>query len=118
MDRPAKVTAQVAPYLAAIRQARAGGWGWREIAERVAPGATPDSVRAAVKACKYEVEQMPLPEKVPAQQQQNARVQQTPAQPVSGVNRPLPGASTLPPGATRQTADVTELERLGVKVHN
>lgn len=64
MDGPKKTTARVAPYLDAIRQARTGGWGWREIAARVAPGATADAVRAAVKTCRYAVEQMPLPEAV------------------------------------------------------
>lgn len=62
MDRPRKITAQVAPYLDAIRQARTGGWGWREIAERVAPGAAADAVRAAAKCCKYQVDQKSLPE--------------------------------------------------------
>lgn len=64
MDGPKKTTARVAPYLDAIRQARTGGWGWREIAARVAPGATADAVRAAVKTCRYAGEQMPLPEAV------------------------------------------------------
>lgn len=66
MDRPSKITAKVAPYLDAIRRARDGGWGWREIGERVAPGANSDAVRAATKSCRYRVEQLPLPE-VPAQ---------------------------------------------------
>lgn len=61
MDGPEKVTGRVAPYLDAIRAARAGGWSWREIAARVAPGKNPAAVRAAVRACRYAVEQMPLP---------------------------------------------------------
>ena len=77
MDRPAKITAQVAPYLDAIRHARAGGWSWRELTERVAPRATTDAVRAAVKACKYQVEQLPLPEAAPAPEKVPAQQNET-----------------------------------------
>lgn len=62
MDGPAKITARVAPFLDAIRQARSAGWGWREITDRVALGANPDAIRSAVKKCRYSVEQLPLPE--------------------------------------------------------
>jgi len=59
---PRKITARVAPFLVAIKAARKNGWSWADIALRVAPGASGDAVRIAVRMCRYtDVEQRPLP---------------------------------------------------------
>ena len=110
MDRPRKITAQVAPYLDAIRQARTGGWGWREIAERVAPGAAADAVRAAVKCCKYQVDQKPLPEPERLAEEK----QKTPAITVEeqGQSRKLPRVGSSSEVSSEDEDSMTEAQRV------
>ncbi len=59
-----RLRAQVAPYLEAIKKARKEGAMWGEIGELL--GMSDKQVRLAVKFCRYEVEQIPLPEPEPA----------------------------------------------------
>ena len=56
-----RATAQVAPYLEAITQAREAGLTWGDIAARIGIE-SPDRVRWAAGHCRYKVEQIPLPE--------------------------------------------------------
>ena len=59
---PTRLTAQVAPYLEAIAQARKAGFTWHDITRALGVQAAPAALRQAVKRCRYEAEQMPLPE--------------------------------------------------------
>ncbi|MBU2825949.1 hypothetical protein HF283_17910, partial [Acidithiobacillus ferrooxidans] len=60
---PARATAKIAPWLDALKAARAAGWTWAELAERL-PADLELSVKQiaqAVMRCKYSVPQVPLP---------------------------------------------------------
>lgn len=60
-DMATRVTARIAPYIEAIKKAREAGLTWSDIAS-VMGIENPDRVRWAVGHCRYQVEQMPLPE--------------------------------------------------------
>ncbi len=65
MKRRAKrLTAHVAPYRAAISEARRAGFTWGEIAAALGVKGehAGDRVRWAVRECRYEVPQVPLPD--------------------------------------------------------
>ncbi|MHB8371081.1 MAG: hypothetical protein ACYDBP_15605 [Leptospirales bacterium] len=56
---PKRTTARVAPYLEAIDKARREGWTWKELAELFeVPWET---LRYAVRNCRFQAEQRPLP---------------------------------------------------------
>ncbi len=82
-----RATAQVAPFLEAISQAREAGLTWGDIALRLGIQ-NPDRVRWAAGHCRYKAAQIPLPEAPPAppQPQPPAPVRQNQPHP-----RPLPG---------------------------
>lgn len=115
-----KLSARVTAYRDAISAARDAGVTWGQLAALFNADAKYfAAVCKTMAGGRYKAgEQLPLPEvQVP---QQHARVvpHHAAASPAVQQQRPLPGSSSLPPGASRQTADVAELERLGVKVHN
>jgi hypothetical protein len=57
---PKRTTARVAPYLEAIDKARREGWTWKELAELFeVPWET---LRYAVRNCRFQAEQRPLPD--------------------------------------------------------
>jgi hypothetical protein len=115
---PRKITARVAPFLVAIKAARKNGWSWADIALRVAPGASGDAVRIAVRMCRYtEVEQRPLPVLAAAEPQQRITkkavnpAMAAKANPVTVVDasapaqrRPLPGQIPVGDGDAMQAA--------------
>ncbi len=78
-DRATRLTARVAPYQEAITAARAAGLTWADIARALGVQAPPAAVRQAVKRCRYEAAQIPLPEPQQAAQPP-ARTQVQPSQ--------------------------------------
>ena len=62
--RPKRLTAHVAPYKTAISEARRAGFTWGEIAAALGIEGehAGDRVRWAVRECRYEVPQAPLPD--------------------------------------------------------
>ena len=72
-----RATAQVAPYLEAISQAREAGLTWRDIAQRL-DIESPDRVRWAAGHCRYKATQIPLPEAQTAKPSAPARPQSAP----------------------------------------
>lgn len=64
MVKHSRLRAQVAPYIEAIKKERKKGGTWGDIGEVL--GMTAKQVRLAVKHCRYQVEQVPLPEPEPA----------------------------------------------------
>ena len=83
LDQATRMTARVAPYIEAIRKARDAGFTWADIARAI--GAQDgETVRRAVRICKYKAEQIPLPE---------PQTQRAPARSVS----------TQPPGTSPAT---------------
>ena len=89
-DRATRLTARVAPYQAAIAAARAAGLTWADIARALGVQAPPAAVRQAVKRCRYEAAQIPLPEP----SQPPARTRTTPQKP-AGQSQPF-DINTLP----------------------
>jgi hypothetical protein len=57
---PKRTTARVAPYLQAIEQARREGWTWKELAELF--NVPWETLRYAVRNCRFQAEQRPFPE--------------------------------------------------------
>ncbi len=55
-----RLTARIAPYLDAIREAREVGLTWGDVARRL-DISSPYALRKAVLRCRYVVEQVPLP---------------------------------------------------------
>ena len=68
-----RLRARVAPYKEAIAKARAAGATWGDIGKLL--GAGDRQVRLAVKHCRYEATQIPLPEPQTAQPQAPFRTQ-------------------------------------------
>lgn len=62
--RPKRLTAHVAPFKTAISEARRAGFTWGEIASALGVEGehAGDRVRWAVRECRYEVPQAPLPD--------------------------------------------------------
>lgn len=89
-----RLTARIAPYLDAIREARSAGLTWKDVS-RLLGTDNHDQLRWAVKTCKYQVKQLPLPEPPPK------------ALP--------PPATTAQPGTTRQNTKefLASLEQIG-----
>ncbi|WP_297389312.1 hypothetical protein [Acidiferrobacter sp.] len=56
------MTAKVAPYLEAIRKARDAGFTWSDIARAIG-ASNGETVRRAVRICKYKTDQIPIPER-------------------------------------------------------
>lgn len=63
-DHATRLTAQVAPFLDAIKSARAGGLMWGDIGGLLGIKSG-DALRQAVKKCRYVADQVPLPEPRP-----------------------------------------------------
>ena len=57
---PKRTTARIAPYLQAIDKARREGWTWKELAELF--GVPWETLRYAVRNCRFQAEQRPLPD--------------------------------------------------------
>ncbi len=57
-----RMTARVAPHIDAIKKARAAGLTWGDIAARLGAPGQAARVRWAVLHCRYQAEQIPLPE--------------------------------------------------------
>ena len=60
LDHATRMTARVAPYLEAISKARDAGFTWADIAHAIG-ASNGETVRRAVRICKYRAEQLPLP---------------------------------------------------------
>ena len=90
-DQAKRLTARVAPYLDAIKEAKSAGLTWADIATALRVENS-DSLRKAVYRCRYRAEQVPLP---------------TPekAKPV--------GATTPKPAGQSQPFDINSLPRIG-----
>ncbi|MDA8379109.1 MAG: hypothetical protein M0Z50_19130 [Planctomycetia bacterium] len=56
-----RLTATVAPYLETIRAHRLAGWRWRDIRAVLKLTCTDHALARAVRRCKWEAEQLPLP---------------------------------------------------------
>jgi hypothetical protein len=56
------MTARVAPFLEAIQKARDAGFTWADIAQAIGANSG-ETVRRAVRICKYRTEQIPLPDR-------------------------------------------------------
>ncbi len=82
-----RATAQVAPYLEAITQAREAGLTWGDIAARIGIE-SPDRVRWAAGHCRYKASQIPLPEPETknAKEAQQVSTRSTPNQSSSGTS--------------------------------
>ncbi len=62
LDKATRMTARVAPYLDAIGKARGAGFTWADIAQAIG-ASNGETVRRAVRICKYKTDQIPLPER-------------------------------------------------------
>lgn len=60
-----RLSAMVAPYLQAITKARAAGWRWRDVRVALALNISDRSIAQAVRRCRWQAEQLPLPDTRP-----------------------------------------------------
>ena len=88
LDKATRMTARVAPYLEAIGKARAAGFTWTDIAQAIG-ASSGETVRRAVRICKYKTDQIPLPDSERVQKATAPVRTQTPA--VSGTRPKTPG---------------------------
>ena len=86
-DQAKRLTARVAPYLDAIKEAKNAGLTWDDIAKALQVK-NPDSLRKAVYRCRYKADQVGLPGLQATQPSAPVRTQ-TPA--VSGTRPKTPG---------------------------
>lgn len=77
LDKATRMTARVAPYLDAIGKARGAGFTWADIAQAIG-ASNGETVRRAVRICKYKTDQIPLPEPQAAKPSTPARPQGAP----------------------------------------
>ncbi len=94
-DRATRLTARVAPYRDAILLARKAGLTWADIGRVLGVQVPPAALRQAVRRCRYEAPQIPLPEP-----------QAAPARP-SATTQPVPQA-------TPAAAQASTIKRLNI----
>jgi len=110
MDESAmRLTARVAPYIEAIKQKRAAGWRWKDIKLALGFACSDHALAQAVRRCKWVAEQRALLE--PA-----ARSAPTVAK-TTTVPQARPAIRSLPPGASQDSADLSDLQSKGVKIY-
>jgi hypothetical protein len=90
-QKMSRLRARVAPYKEAIAKARAAGATWGDIGQLFGVGDR--QVRLAVKHCRYEAEQIPLPE---PETKNTKEVQPIPTRPA--LNQSSPGSSPATAG--------------------
>lgn len=105
-----RLSARLCAYVDAIQEARAAGVTWRQIGDLF--GAKGKTAAAAYKVAvsgKYvSKEQKPLPEP--------ARPAPTVAK-TTTVPQARPAVRSLPPGASQDSADLSDLQSKGVKIY-
>ena len=94
LDKATRMTARVAPYLDAIGKARGAGFTWADIAQAIG-ASNGETVRRAVRICKYRTEQIPLPEPTSIARQQIPTPGPSQDAPRREQQRPAPQPSSI-----------------------
>lgn len=123
IEKPRRLTAQVAPYLEAITQARNDGYTWQEIHAALLPSLpalegggwrrlweATKRARRALEDGRLSPKQLPLP----GSGAPSSRAEQRPAPAVEGASRPLPGDPSRRRMPTDGDEARAELERKGI----
>ena len=114
-----RLSARLAGYVDAIKEARAAGVTWGQLADLF--GARDKTMAAAFRVAasgKYAAkEQRPLPEPAPPASTRQTQTRDNLA-PVAGRPAESSRGRSLPPGASQSASDVEALRAKGVKVHS